>query len=878
MKICRYLPFLVSASLMGAVISWDGDQFPNDLWSEGNNWGGGFSPGLGDTADFPAPTGGTGNVDLDSNVTIDNVIFNTNTVNYTINPNPPGSTLTLTTNAINFAVDGLHTITAPLSAAGNLVITGDSATGDLRLSGDNSAVLEGITLNRMNLRVSADNQLGFAGTPLSFVTFSGSLIAESGFTSSRPMVLDAASPSIEVEVGTLTWLGNISENNGPRSLNKTGKGTLVLSGNNTFGGTLTISDGILSVGKDANLGSGSLINRSHLQATDSFSTAKDIQLNNPIIEVAEGKVLTLEGTVTNDTEAGSSLTKTGLGTLELKGLNYYSGPTYVQAGTLAVNSPLGASIPGPGPTEVEVSFGATLQGSSIVGNVKNNGTVNAGNSIGTLTIIGNYTQNANSTLAVEINAAGGTDVLNVQGSALINAGSSVTVLPEPGLYLAGTTYDFLITTGGITGTFDSIIESHEADFQINYLPLIGGITFAQLEILGVTAIEPTPSIDLHGNARAVANYLFCPAEINTSNEDWIKVLSTLLTQTPSNYSKALINLSPAQYGALPLQNLNKDLTFSSALVRRIEERMYCDRCNSPSGNRPNSCNNETRRTSVWSEILGEWQRQDGIQEQYAFHDQTYGFAIGASHLFANHLLLSGATGYTYSDLHWKNNKGSANTNALYIGPSLGYSLKNTFVNFLTQVAFNWNSVDRKIQFPGLSRTAHSHFTSYDLLLRLDGGYRFAIHDNTNKGGPLLIIPEGRLSYLNVWHGSFSENGASSLNLNVKSRRASFLQPEILVKILKEFYVNNSCIIPSIKTGYVAKIPLSSSNYKATLDVIDCSSDLSVKTFDKTTNQLMLGAGLLYKTLEHISAGFDYEAHMFDKNLIQNAKLSFDWRF
>ena len=54
--------------------------------------------------------------------------------------------------------------------------------------------------------------------------------------------------------------------------------------------------------------------------------------------------------------------------------------------------------------------------------------------------------------------------------------------------------------------------------------------------------------------------------------------------------------------------------------------------------------------------------------------------------------------------------------------------------------------------------------------------------------------------------------------------------------------------------------------------------MSVKSFHWTSNQLMLGAGLAYKMMETLFADIDYEAHLFDKSQVHQAKLQIGWSF
>ena len=147
---------------------------------------------------------------------------------------------------------------------------------------------------------------------------------------------------------------------------------------------------------------------------------------------------------------GGSLTKVGAGTLTLTGANLYTGGTTVNGGSLLVDGSLVS------PTTT-VNLGGLLGGHGLIGgSLVNGGTVSPGNSPGTLTVKGNFTQGAGGTLRIEVAglAASEHDLLAIGGSAKL--AGTVRVVRLGGFKLhVGDEVTFLTANGGVNGTFGS---------------------------------------------------------------------------------------------------------------------------------------------------------------------------------------------------------------------------------------------------------------------------------------------------------------------------------------------------------------------------------------------------------------------------------------
>ncbi len=154
--------------------------------------------------------------------------------------------------------------------------------------------------------------------------------------------------------------------------------------------------------------------------THSVSAAVSLA-RNTTAGVAAGSKLAL-GAV----NGSSSLSKTGAGTLAITGTGNLSGATTVETGTLVVNGSIASS-------DVTVQSGALLGGSGTVGGttVEAGGTINPGNSPGTLTINGDLVWSGGGNYDWQIfNASGsggssdGWDLLNITGALDLSSLSS----------------------------------------------------------------------------------------------------------------------------------------------------------------------------------------------------------------------------------------------------------------------------------------------------------------------------------------------------------------------------------------------------------------------------------------------------------------------
>jgi len=178
------------------------------------------------------------------------------------------------------------------------------------------------------------------------VTALGMQFANNGFhLVGDALGLVAPSPGAlsEIRVGdgsaaSAGWVATVDNTLTGLGFNKTGAGTLVLGGSNTYTQGTMLSAGTLSVSADANLGAASAgldFEGGILQVTGTAfqSTARAITLGaaGGGFDIADaGNVFTVSQALSGT----GGLSKLGAGTLVLTGANSYSGGTTISAGTL----------------------------------------------------------------------------------------------------------------------------------------------------------------------------------------------------------------------------------------------------------------------------------------------------------------------------------------------------------------------------------------------------------------------------------------------------------------------------------------------------------------------------------------------------------------
>jgi autotransporter-associated beta strand protein len=317
-----------------------------------------------------------------------------------------------------------------------------SGTGGVTQIGTGTTILAGNNSYSGGTTISAGTLQAGSATSLSansdFTV--NSILDLHGFTSTigslsgTGNVLNNGAVAATLTVGndnTSTTFGGVLQNGtSVLQLNKSGTGTLTLTGANTYTGGTTITAGTLQLGNGGTAGSITG------DVTDNGALAFD-----------RSDSVTFGGVISGT----GSVVKLGTGVLTLPGTDTYTGATTVNAGSLIVDGSIASA-------ETVVNPNGFLGGHGIIGgNLVNNGIVGQVNSPETLTVEGDYTQTSQGILRIGVSglAAGQHDLLAVNGHAAVGGTLQFIRLGNFNLQ-PGDQITFLTANNGVSGTFGKV--------------------------------------------------------------------------------------------------------------------------------------------------------------------------------------------------------------------------------------------------------------------------------------------------------------------------------------------------------------------------------------------------------------------------------------
>ncbi|KSB23975.1 AIDA autotransporter [Salmonella enterica subsp. enterica serovar Itami str. SA20014991] len=281
----------------------------------------------------------------------------------------------------------------------------------------------------------------------------------------------AENAKLELSQGTLD--NNVT---GEGQIVKSGSDELIVTGDNSYSGGTTITDGTLTADHADSLGTGAVA-------------------NSGVLQVGEGELEnTLSGT--------GSLVKTGTGELTLSGNNNYSGGTTIDDGVLIaanVNALGGGDVDNAGTLKLDA------EGEFNLANVTTQSGATTELAKGTTLNVDSLTQQADSTLNIDLSKTNGesaitADSVSLAGALNITGIGNVTDSWTPEAY----TYTLIDSDSAITTDFDDLTVAGMNSEDVDFLTIDGKVDEADNTNYDLTASlswyadRDNASTDAHG--------------------------------------------------------------------------------------------------------------------------------------------------------------------------------------------------------------------------------------------------------------------------------------------------------------------------------------------------------------------------------------------
>lgn len=493
------------------------------------------------------------------------------------------------------------------------------------------------------------------------------------------------------------WTNDIG---GPGKLTKSGIGWLRLSGDNSFNGAI-VREGVLEL--------------------DGINTLT------ASLDVTGGQFL-LNGTLRDMTfnNAGGSSRVTTTGVLDNTDLN-------ISAGVVSFN---GVQTGG----STVVGAKGTLKGVGRLGDTRVEGIIAPGNSIGTLTIDGDYVQTATGVYQAELAPGSRSDQLHVTGTATLDG--TLKALPEAGIYYLGEQFNFLVADGGVNGRFattDFTAFSPFLQFNLGY--------DAQGMRIDVT----------RGNALA--------ASAETTNQ---RAVATSVDGLAINQGlpKPLTQLFPAQVGAA-LDALSGELHAAAPMALVESSRYLRDAALSRSIGARAPGADDGAVTGAWVQAIGGSGKLDGDRNAARTESNSNGLLAGADHQFGNGWQVGGLIGTGRTDSkQGQGRRARAEIDNTHFGAYVG----NQWGGFGLRAGLGYtrHEVDstRQLAFAGYQDTLTARYDAKTRQLFVEGAYRIG-------GADAGLEPYLQLARVEVDVDGVNEHGgAAALHGSVGDTRTT----------------------------------------------------------------------------------------------------------
>ncbi len=734
------------------------------------------------------------------------------------------------------------------------------------------------------------------------------------------LAFDSAPSETYVETATIVGSGTLTH---------IGPGTTLLTGNNTYSGTTTISAGTLTAANSSALGTstvnlrGASSSSTSSTATLSLGTSLTItELNwgaNGIVALSPGsQILTVTGVMSNISSQGGtfSFLNTSLDNATNRLINFVSqvefttnsfsvagisGYSFDLTSTnlscyiatnanviISTNSTINTTL---NASSVTITSSGSLNGvGTLNAPLTNNGLLSPGYPTGTLSINGNVTQSSSGTLQINVASSNSYGQLQVNGS--VTLAGTLEITPILGSSLSyGERLTFLNSSGPIKGSFDTV--------QIDE-PYCRG----RVQIIGdpqaIVTIAPTSYTLLAQNQNEFHVATALDSFITATRGDELVVSSDLDSLTAAQYPGAFEQIMPTLYQSLSTIAFNIDNAQNQELIQRLwgvrlasateyggnfSMSGFAEKTPLLEGQGNTESQKDILRPGPdnhWGMFVdgnGIFAQANNANTLSTYNAESGGVTTGLSYRWNKQVSSGIYTGYqgVYTKFTGQNSGSSLIDNQVNFGLFGTYGEENgggLFIDALAGGAYDNYQMNRTISFGNgsnaLNRTAMGTPGAGELNTMVASGYDI-------RKGNLTFGPLSSLQYQYFGATSFNETGAQSLNLAANAWNTSSMIFSLGGHLGYNWQFNKSLLlIPQISLSWQHQFLENPYTINSTLG---SSPSFGTTSSIPLRDTLYTGIGFTLEFSKRWDTSFFYNAAAANQDLVsQNIFWSLDFKF
>lgn len=568
----------------------------------------------------------------------------------------------------------------------------------------------------------------------------------------------------------------------------------------------------------------------------------------------EGNTQSLQGEITNHAnlifnqsadgnfqghlKGNGRLEKAGPAQLSLNADNTdFTGSTTVSRGILRVgdashpNAVLGG--------DVLVQSNTTLKGyGTILGAVVNQGTVRPGGSIGTLTIRGDYSQKAGSTLMVDVLPTGEASQLQIEGNAQIEDNTGVEVIAQNGEWQPFTQSLILTAKNGLTGRFAKV--NTNLAFLVPALDYTENGVFLSLWLnnIGFVDVAKTP------NQRAVA---YVANKLGLDNPIYEAILGLEAEAARHAFDQLSADIYPSGQKVM----LDQSQYMQEGVHAHLQDKNH----------------KELSHQDVWINAWGHWGRTRTDGNAATMSVSGRGILIGSDLVNDKANRAGVLLGYLDDRLKLAV-RNSAHAKGENLAVGLYGHTKIHPVALEASVLYGYHDMDvhRDIAFGSFQDTVKGHLKGKSFTAHLEGSYPIRFSNE------IEVAPFAGFSYTHLRTSSVQEKGSAAI-LDIAGETRD--KPEALLGVRGQWQQEKLNVHMSL--GWRHNL-LDDTRTRHKMRFMSGSRGFIIRGLPLTPNISIFSMGVQWRLAKDMTLEASYIGQFAEKMVDQTAQARVEWRF